>query len=155
LITQLAGNPSAIKATEKHLVLKMSSFFFFQYLLVKFTPDGVTVSLEKALKALESLGLTMMEAQVYIYLEKRGPHDENNLVSTLELTKQQLRPGLKILIKKKMLTTSENSCSTKYYAVPFENVLEKFLKIATKEVKDLKASRQSILDVWRSTNVES
>jgi sugar-specific transcriptional regulator TrmB len=112
------------------------------------------VSLEKALKALENLGLTKMDAQIYAYLEKKGPHAEKDLLSALKTAKNQLHLSLKNLIDKEMITCSAE-CSTKYCAIPLEKVLEKFLQTAIKEVEDLQVNRQTILEAWRSANAQS
>lgn len=111
------------------------------------------MSLEKALKALESLGLTELDAQVYAYLEKKGPYAEKELSKALEIAENQLRLSLRKLMNKEMIT-SVNVCSPKYYAIPLEKVLERFLERAVEEVKDLEAKRQSILETWHSANAQ-
>ena len=111
------------------------------------------MSLEKALKALASLGLSEVDAKLYVYLAKKGPHGKKDLASAQNLTKHKLCLILdRLATRGIVLAVPEHST---YYAVPFEKVLDEFLKTSIKEVRDLEAKRQAILDAWHSTNVES
>ena len=109
------------------------------------------MSLEKALKALASLGLSEVDAKLYVYLAKKGPHGKKDLASAQNLTKHKLCLILDSLLTRGIvLEVPEHST---YYAVPFEKVLDELLKTSIKEVEDLEAKRQAILDAWHSTNV--
>jgi sugar-specific transcriptional regulator TrmB len=110
------------------------------------------LSLEKALKALTSLGLLEVDAKLYVYLAKKGPHGKKDLANALNLTKHKLCLILDRLVTRGIVLAVPEQT---YYAVPFEKVLDEFLKTSIEEVRDLEAKRQAILDVWRSTNVKS
>jgi sugar-specific transcriptional regulator TrmB len=102
-----------------------------------------------ALKALKSLGLTDMDAQVYVYLSKKGPHEENDLADALNLTKHQLCLSIDSLLTRGMVSTIPER-STKYFAIPLEKVLDEFMKVTKEQAKALQASRKELLSTWRS-----
>ena len=107
------------------------------------------MSLEKTLKALESLGVTRLDAQVYIYLEKEGTCIENDLLIALNILQNQLRLSLRNLIEKEMITRN-TARLTRYSAIPLEKILDEFTEKAVKEVTNLQENKQTILETWRS-----
>jgi sugar-specific transcriptional regulator TrmB len=107
------------------------------------------LSLELAVKALKRLGLTEMDAQVYVYLAKKGPREEKELVNALKLTKRQLFFSLENLVDKGMVSSSPER-SVKYSAIALEKVLDQYLKTRKEQVKALKASKDEFLSAWRS-----
>ena len=107
------------------------------------------LSLELALKVLNSLGLTEMDAQVYVYLAKKGPHEEKDLATALKLTKRQLFFSLENLVAKGMVSSSPER-SVKYSAIALEKVLDQYLKTRKEQVKVLKASKDEFLSAWHS-----
>ena len=110
----------------------------------------MTVSLKLALKALESLGLTGVDAEVYVYLAKRGPHEEKDLASALKIARTQLRLSIEILLTKGMIIAySEHS--VKYSAIELEKVLEQFLVAKKEQAKILRTTKKELLNMWRSS----
>ena len=55
------------------------------------------MSQEKVLKTLEDIGLTKIEAKVYVFLAKRGTQKAQDAAKQLKIAKQQLYPSLKAL----------------------------------------------------------
>ena len=110
----------------------------------------MTVSLKLALKALESLGLTWVDAEVYIYLAKKGPQVEKDLANALKLGKTQLRLSLESLLTKGMIITYPEH-SVKYSAIELEKVLEQFLEIKKEQAKILRATKRELLSMWCSS----
>ena len=106
--------------------------------------DEVNLSLEKALKALMNLGLTQMDAQVYVYLAKKGPHGEKEIVCALKTTDQQLCRSLRNLEEKGFIT-SKTERQTVFTALPFEKVLENILKAKTEETQRMEQAKESFL----------
>ena len=82
---------------------------------------------EKVLKTLESLGLADYEANVYIFLAKKGPIKAINAAKGLKTSKQRLYPILKKL-QSKGIVNSTLERPAKFSAVQFEKVLDSFLK---------------------------
>lgn len=90
-----------------------------------------------------------MDAQVYVYQSKKGPHEENDLADALNLTKHQLCLSMESLVTRGMVSTIPER-STKYFAVPLEKVLDEFVKAATEQARALQASRKDLLSNWLS-----
>jgi sugar-specific transcriptional regulator TrmB len=113
--------------------------------------DGDNLSLERALDTLVSLGLTQTDAQVYVFLAKKGPHRKKDLADALKLTKQQLYRSLKSLLAKGMVSATRER-PAQFSAVSLEKVLDQFMKARKEQAKALKASRKELLSTWRSLN---
>ena len=64
------------------------------------------MSLERVLKTLENLGFTKGEAELYVYLSKKGPLEEEVLLDSLKITKKKLDVQLKNLDKKGIIEVS-------------------------------------------------
>jgi sugar-specific transcriptional regulator TrmB len=107
------------------------------------------LSLELAIKQLENLGLTQVEAHLYVYLAKRGPQTELVLAKALKLTKHQLSLGLKALLNKEIIKSFPES-SIKYSAVTFEKVFDHLAKAKKEEAKLLQACKTELLSFWDS-----
>lgn len=107
------------------------------------------MSLKKALEALKSLGLTDIDAHVYVYLAKKGSRGEKELADALKLTKQQLGGSITRLLAKGMVSaTSEGA--TKYVAVALEKVLDQIMKAMSEQACALQESRGELLAAWRA-----
>jgi sugar-specific transcriptional regulator TrmB len=103
------------------------------------------LSLKLALETLKkSLGLTDIAARVYVYLSKKGPRKEDDLVVALNLTQSQLGFGLESLVARRMVNATPET-PHKYSAVPLEKVLEEFAKAAKEQAKALQESRDQLL----------
>jgi sugar-specific transcriptional regulator TrmB len=101
------------------------------------------------LDTLVSLGLTQTEAQAYVFLAKKGPHNGKELANALKLTKQQLCCSLKSLRAKGMVNATRER-PTQFSAVSLEKVLELSMKATIEKAKALQASRKELLSTWRS-----
>ena len=105
------------------------------------------VSLEKALKALTNLGLSEVDAKVYIYLAKKGPHEQEDLANALKLTKHQLCLSIERLLSKKMVEITE-AHSIKYSAIELEEVLAQLVKSGKEQVKVVQMKSNEFLFAW-------
>lgn len=106
------------------------------------------LSLERIISALTNLGLEEGDAQVYIYLAKKGPCEEEDLVGIMKLTKRKLCPILKRLLAKGMIWINPEY-SIKYSAKPLEEVLDMFLKEKKQGTEALRRSREELILRWR------
>ena len=86
---------------------------------------------------------------MYVYLAKKGPHDEKDLAKGLELTKPQLRFSLESLLTKGMINTYPEH-SIRYSAIELEKILEEFLETKKEQAKILRATKRDLLSIWRS-----
>ena len=55
------------------------------------------MSKKRIIRALEGLGLTQVDAQVYIFLAINGPHKEKEIMRILELQEREVHHSLKNL----------------------------------------------------------
>jgi sugar-specific transcriptional regulator TrmB len=101
------------------------------------------------LKTLESFGLSRMDAEVYVYLAKKGPKKGRDLANALQVTKQHLYPSLKNL-KNKGAVTSSLERPALFSAVAFEKVVELLITIKVEQAKAVKETKKELMDSWRS-----
>jgi sugar-specific transcriptional regulator TrmB len=109
------------------------------------------LSLERVLKTLEGFGLSRVDAEVYVFLAKKGPQRGRELADGLQITKQQLYPSLKNL-KNKGIVTASLERPVLFSAVAFEKVLELLIKIKVEQAKAIKETEKELVDSWRSIN---
>ncbi len=102
------------------------------------------MSLEKALKTLMTLGLSLTDAKVYVYLAKQGPHEEEELVHALNANDQQLWRSLRTL-QNKGFVTSKTKNQTFFIALPLEEVINNIVKAGTEEAQLMKRARENFL----------
>jgi sugar-specific transcriptional regulator TrmB len=108
------------------------------------------LSLERVLKTLEGFGLSRIDAEVYVYLAKKGPKKGRELANALQVTKQQLYPSLKNLKNKGIVTASLGRRPALFSAVAFEQVVELLISIKVEQAKAIKETKKELLDSWRS-----
>ena len=109
------------------------------------------MSLERVLKTLEGLGLSRTDAEVYVYLAKKGPKNGRELADALQVTKQQLYPSLKNLRSKGVVTVSLERPAL-FSAVAFEKVVDLLIAIKVEQAKAIKETKKELLASWRSVN---
>ena len=107
------------------------------------------MSLERVLKTLEGFGLSRIDAEVYVYLAKKGPKKGRELANALQVTKQQLYPSLKNL-KNKGIVTANLERPALFSAVDFEKVLELLIEIKVEQAKVIKETKKELLGSWQS-----
>jgi sugar-specific transcriptional regulator TrmB len=104
------------------------------------------VSLEKALKALMNLGLAETEAQVYIYLAKKGSHAEEDLAKVLKISNQSLRQILNNL-QKKGFVIPKTEKQIIYIAVPLERIIDNIMKIKIEATQRFEQDKLKFLSI--------
>lgn len=111
------------------------------------------MSQENVLKTLESLGLSQFDAQVYVFLGKRGPQKARDVSKSLRIPKQRLYLILKNLQGKGIVNfTLEHPA--KFSAVSFEKVLDLFVKAKMEEAQRIQQGKTEILSDWQSIAIE-
>jgi sugar-specific transcriptional regulator TrmB len=101
------------------------------------------------LKILENFGLAREDAEVYIYLAKKGPKRVIDLSSSLKMTDQQLFLSLKNLQSKGIITVNIKKTAL-FSAVTFERVLDLFVESFVEQACVLTETREELLANWRS-----
>jgi sugar-specific transcriptional regulator TrmB len=106
------------------------------------------LSLEKVLKTLVSLGLTQMDAKVYVLLAKRGPIKATDAAKALKISKQRIYPIIKSL-QSKGIVNSTLERPARFSAVPFEKVLDLFVKAKIEQAQRIQQNKDTLLSDWQ------
>ena len=112
------------------------------------------LSLERVIKALVDLGLSRIEAEVYVHLAKRGPNEMVNLADALNFRKQELHRSLRNLQNKGIITANPEG-NKLFSALPFEKAIELLIEIRTEQAQIIQESREELLSSWREMKKET
>lgn len=107
------------------------------------------MSQEKVLKTLEDLGFTQSDARVYIFLSKRGPQKGSVIAKFLKIPRQTLYFTITNLQKKGLVTASLQR-PAKFSVVPFDKVLDMFVKAKLEEAQRMQINKNELLSDWQS-----
>ena len=98
------------------------------------------------------LGLTQMDSKVYLFLAKRGLQKARDIAKPLKMNKQQLYRSLTNLQSKGIVSATLEH-PARFSAVPFEKVLDLYVKTKMEEAQSIQQNKDKILSVWRSVAV--
>jgi sugar-specific transcriptional regulator TrmB len=110
------------------------------------------LSQETVLNTLVNFGLTQIEAQIYIFLAKKGAQKGRDIRKALKITKQQLYPSLRKL-QNKGIVSSTIEHPARFSALTFEKVLDLFIRAKVEETKRLQQSKDEILTKWQTFDI--
>ena len=110
---------------------------------------GGKVSLERVLRIIENFGLTRLDAKTYVYLAKNGPKKEEDIAMAMKLTKDQVSPILKSLLKVGLIRTN-SECYELFFALMFEQLLDKMITLKDEEARVTKQTRKELLSSWQT-----
>jgi sugar-specific transcriptional regulator TrmB len=102
---------------------------------------------------LNDLGLTPMDSRVYVFLAKKGTQKAIDISKPLKMNKQQLYRSLTNL-QSKGIVTSTLEHPSRFTAISFDKVLDLFVKTKMEEAQQIKQSKDELLSVWQSIQVE-
>jgi sugar-specific transcriptional regulator TrmB len=100
-------------------------------------------------KVLKNFGLTEKEAEVYIFLAKHGVLKGGEIARQIKKDKAQVFRILKSL-QNKGLVESTLEVPTRFTAVPFETVLDFFVKAKRDEAALIESSKRDLLSDWKN-----
>jgi len=106
------------------------------------------MSLERIINTLQGFGLKRVDAEVYVYLAKKGPQKGADITDALKISKQQLRSGLKTLVAKGVVTAGSGH-PVLFSAVTFEQALDMLLKADMERAKAIEETKEMLLKSWR------
>ena len=95
-------------------------------------------------------GFSKADAEVYIYLAKKGPRREINLSKALKLTDKKLYSILKNLQNKGLVTVTVEQ-SELFLALPFEIVLDQLIKSHIQRASAITENKEQFLARWQSS----
>jgi sugar-specific transcriptional regulator TrmB len=127
--------------------LTFTYFLFFKFLNNKKVGK---MSKKRIIKALRGLGLSLVDAQVYIFLANSGPNTEKEIVENLQILEEKIYHSLNSLQDIEIVKTSGKP-PIKYSAVPFEEVLDIFIEVKKEQTKTMQENREEFLSSWRET----
>ena len=103
------------------------------------------MSLERVIKALVSLGLSRLDAEVYVYLAKKGPQEVMDLAKALNYVNKKINASLTNLRTKGLVSKD----GTIFSALPFEEALELLIRMEKEQAQELHESKEELLASWK------
>lgn len=110
------------------------------------------MSQEKILKTLKILGLSKLEARIYVHLARRKPQKAKDIAQSLKLIKQQVYPTLKKL-QSKGIVTSTLERPARFSAVPFKKMLDLYVKAKMEEAQSVQRNMEELIVDWESIKI--
>ena len=110
------------------------------------------MSQEEALKTLSDIGLKRLDSKIYIYLAKKGPKKGKEISKALKMQRQQVYQSLKFL-QSKAVVTSTLERPARFSAVPFEKVLDLFIRAKLEEAQNIQQEKAKLLSNWQTIQV--
>jgi sugar-specific transcriptional regulator TrmB len=107
------------------------------------------MSKERIINTLVGLGLSQVDAQVYVFLAEQGPHKMSEIALALNLHEKKVYTSLKDLQRKSIVEASIQY-PLEFMAVPFEEVIDFFIEIKKERAKVIRESREGLLSSWRA-----
>lgn len=107
------------------------------------------MSKERIIKALEQLGLSNTDTQIYLFLAKNGPHELRDIASALSLYEKKVQRSLSDLQTQKIVRASIENPS-EFTAMPFEEMINLLIEIKKEKAKAMQESKEELLSSWRT-----
>jgi sugar-specific transcriptional regulator TrmB len=101
-------------------------------------------------KILRKFGLTEKEAEVYIFLAKKGILKGGDVGKGLQMNKAQAYHTLKILQNKGMVETTVEF-PARFAAVPLGEVIDSIIRAKREEANCLETDKRDLLCCWKAT----
>lgn len=105
------------------------------------------MSKRRIIKALEGLGLSSEDVQVYVFLANKGSHKMREISSILELENDQVHRSLKELQSIGIVKPSIEH-PLEFEAMPFEEVIDLFIEVKKEQAKNISESKKKLLSNW-------
>ena len=110
------------------------------------------MSQQKVLQTLVELGLEKLAAEIYVFVAKKGPVKARNITFSLKISKQRLYPILKNLQAKGIISATLEH-PARFSALPFEKVLDIFIRAKMEEAQRVQQNKAKILSDWKSVTI--
>ena len=107
------------------------------------------MSEKRVISALKGLGLSLSDAQVYIFLAKNGATRIQRIEKDLNIEKGVLDESLKDLSNLGIIHFSIKDPSM-FTAIPFEDVIDVFIEVKKEQAKTMQESREDLLSTWKT-----
>ena len=107
------------------------------------------MSLERVIKALIGLGLSRVDAEVYVYLAKDKPQRAIDLAKVLNFDKKKIYMSLKNLQRRGIVAVTSHK-HTIFFALPFEEALDLLIKMKRDQAQTMHESKEELLATWET-----
>jgi sugar-specific transcriptional regulator TrmB len=107
------------------------------------------MSQRRILETIVGLGFSEKDAEVYVFLAKKGSRKARDIMITLKMNKAQLYRSLRNL-QSRGLVDSTLECPARFSAVSFDKVLDLFIKAKKDDARNVEENRDSTLALWNS-----
>jgi predicted transcriptional regulator len=104
------------------------------------------LSLERVITALIGLSLSRVDAELYVYLAKKGPQKPVDLTKALNYNKKRVYASLKNLRTKGLVHKDR----TIFSALPFEEALDLLIKMEKERAQAMHENREELLTAWET-----
>ena len=102
------------------------------------------MSIERIIDALTEIGLTRTQAEVYVYLAKKGPKTIKYLTRILLYSKKQIEQSLKGLKSHGLVTRNQ----VMFCALPFEEALTLLIETKKEQSNLIEDRKKELLTSW-------
>jgi predicted transcriptional regulator len=96
-----------------------------------------------------SLRLSEKDAEVYIFLSKKGPLRSDEIANSLRMDSKQVHLCLVNLQQRGIVNIAIEPAL--FLAVSFDKVIDMLIKNRKEQAKNMQQNRQEILQKWQST----
>ena len=107
------------------------------------------MSLERVIKALIGLGLSRVDAEVYVYLAKKGPQKIVDLAKALNYRSKTIQGSLRNLQNKGIVKVNLAD-RLLFHALPFEEALDLLIKMEKEQAQAMHESKEELLASWNT-----
>lgn len=104
---------------------------------------------KRLFEILSELGLTKREADMYIFLAKRGPQKAHSVAAHLKIDGAQTYRSLTSLQEKGIIESTIES-PARYLAVPIEPLIETYIKGRKTEITRIETEKNELVDYFKS-----
>ncbi|MCS6767183.1 MAG: helix-turn-helix domain-containing protein [Candidatus Nitrosocaldus sp.] len=114
-----------------------------------FNNDEYKEPIERIIKVLLDLGLTLNEAKVYVYLAKTGYRKAIEIAENIGIPRTETYQILNRLQSKGLvIATMEHP--VRYAAVEFDDLLKTMINVSMERLREFDRRREEILQVWNN-----
>jgi len=98
---------------------------------------------------LRELGLSKKQADIYLFLSRRGPQKAHSVATRLNIDRAQIYRSLKNLQEKGILELTIEA-PTRYIAVPIEPLIESLIEGKKSEVASIESTKTDLINYFKS-----
>ena len=104
------------------------------------------MSLERVIKALVSLGLERLDAEVYVYIANKGPQTVVDLASDVNCDKHKIYHSIAHLQANRLVSMKDGLIS----ALPFEEALELLIEQKKEQTEVICKNKKDLIVNWKT-----